>query len=196
MSERVEPQWEMVTVMFVDIRGFTTFADRSTAVEAVAYLNEFFELVVPILTAHGGHANKLLGDGLLGVFGAPTPCSDHADRALAAAEEMLGSVESHFGERCRIGIGINSGLVLVGTIGGGGFVELGVVGDPVNVAARVQDATRELGERLLLTEATRLLLDRADIALEPRGTLALKGKSKPVAVHALGPRNASRTPPV
>jgi class 3 adenylate cyclase len=196
MSERVEPQWEMVTVMFVDIRGFTTFADRSTAVEAVAYLNEFFAVVVPILTAHGGHANKLLGDGLLGVFGAPIPCSDHADRALAAAEEMLGSVESHFGERCRIGIGINSGLVLVGTIGGGGFVELGVVGDPVNVAARVQDATRELGERLLLTEATRLLLDRADIALEPRGILALKGKSKPVAVHAFGSRNASRTPSV
>ena len=111
---------------------------------------------MPILTAHGGHANKLLGDGLLGVFGAPDPCPDHADRALAAAEDMLASVESHFGERCRIGIGINSGLVLVGTIGGGDLTELGVIGDPVNVAARVQDATRDLGEPLLLTEATRL----------------------------------------
>ena len=119
MSERVEPEWAMVTVLFVDIRGFTTFADHSTAREAVAYLNEFFGVVVPILTAHGGHANKLLGDGLLGVFGAPDRCPDHADRALAAAEDMLASVESHFGERCRIGIGINSGLVLVGTIGGG-----------------------------------------------------------------------------
>ena len=119
MNERVEPEWAMVTVLFIDIRGFTTFADRSTAREAVAYLNEFFGVVVPILTAHGGHANKLLGDGLLGVFGAPDRCPDHADRALAAAEDMLASVESHFGERCRIGIGINSGLVLVGTIGGG-----------------------------------------------------------------------------
>lgn len=193
MSEHVEPEWEMVTVLFVDIRGFTTFADRATAREAVAYLNEFFALVVPILTAHGGHANKLLGDGLLGVFGAPNPCPDHADRALAAAEDMLTSVDARFGERCRIGIGINSGLVLVGTIGGGELTELGVIGDPVNVAARVQDATRELGEPLLLTEATRLLLDGSATALAPRGTLSLRGKAKPIEVHGLASRNASRT---
>jgi adenylate cyclase len=193
VSARVEPEWEMVTVLFVDIRGFTTFADNATAREAVDYLNEFFGVVVPVLTAHGGHANKLLGDGLLGVFGAPERLPDHADRALAAAEDMLRTVEDHFGERCRIGIGINSGLVLVGTIGGGDLTELGVVGDPVNVAARVQDATRELGEPLLLTEATRLLLDHSEIHLEPRGTLSLKGKAKPVAVHGLASRNASRT---
>ena len=72
MSARIEPEWEMVTVLFVDIRGFTSFADRSTAREAVEYLNEFFGLVVPIVAAHGGHVNKLLGDGLLGVFGAPS----------------------------------------------------------------------------------------------------------------------------
>ena len=143
MSARIEPEWEMVTVLFVDIRGFTSFADRSTAREAVEYLNEFFGLVVPIVAAHGGHVNKLLGDGLLGVFGAPSRCPDHADRALAAAQEMLASVESHLGERCRIGIGINSGLVLVGTIGGGDLTEYGVIGDPVNVAARIQDATRD-----------------------------------------------------
>jgi adenylate cyclase len=193
MIERVEPEWELVTVVFVDIRGFTTFADNTTAREAVDYLNEFFGVVVPVLTGHGGHANKLLGDGLLGVFGAPERLLDHADRALAAAEDMLTSVEAHFGERCRIGIGINSGLVLVGTIGGGDLTEIGVVGDPVNVAARVQDATRELGEPLLLTEATRLLLDSSPIALEPRGTLSLKGRAKPVAVHGLAARNASRT---
>jgi adenylate cyclase len=184
MTARVEPEWAMVTVVFVDIRGFTTFADRATAREAVDYLNEFFELVVPILTAHGGHANKLLGDGLLGVFGAPKPLPDHADRALASAAHMLSAVDLQFGERCRIGIGINSGLVLVGTIGGGDVVELGVVGDPVNVAARVQDATRDLGEPLLLTEATRCLLADADGGLEPRGALALKGKSQPVAVYS------------
>lgn len=194
MSARIEPEWAMVTVVFVDIRGFTTFADNATAREAVQYLNEFFGVVVPILTAHGGHANKLLGDGLLGVFGAPDRCDDHADRALEASVRMLASVESHFGERCRIGIGINSGLVLVGTIGGGELTELGVIGDPVNVAARVQDATRDLGEPLLLTESTRCLLDGAEFVLEARGTLPLKGKSKPVAVHGLGSRNATGTP--
>jgi adenylate cyclase len=194
MKARVEPEWAMVTVVFVDIRGFTTFADRSTAHEAVAYLNEFFGLVVPILTAHGGHANKLLGDGLLGVFGAPERLPDHADRALAAASDMLDSVESHFGERCRIGIGLNSGLVLVGTIGGGELAELGVVGDPVNVAARVQDATRELGDPLLLTEATRCLLEDRDTGIEACGTLSLRGKPQPVAVYRFESRNASRTP--
>ena len=185
MSSRIEPEWAMVTVLFVDIRGFTTFADRSTAREAVDYLNEFFELVVPIVAQHGGHANKLLGDGLLAVFGAPKPLPDHPDRALAAAKDILSSVASHFGERCRIGIGVNSGLVLVGTIGGGDLTELGVIGDPVNVAARVQDATRELEEPLLVTEATRCLLERDPALLEHRATLTLKGKSAPVAVHSI-----------
>ncbi len=180
MTARTEPEWALVTVLFVDIRGFTTFADQATAREAVAYLNEFFELVVPVLTRHGGQANKLLGDGLLGVFSTP----DHADRALATARDMLFEVDSHFGERCRIGIGINSGLVLIGSIGGGDLHELGVIGDPVNVAARVQDATRDLGEPLLITEATRSLLDRPLSGLDPRGELALKGKREPVAVYA------------
>ena len=185
MSSRPEPEWAMATIAFVDIRGFTTFADRSTAREAVAFLNEFFAVSVPIVGNHGGSVNKLLGDGLLGVFGAPEPLPDHADRALASAEEMLEAVNSHFGERCRIGIGVNSGLVLVGAIGGGGYEELGVVGDPVNVAARVQDATRDLGVPLLLTESTVLLLDQDSTRLEARGELALKGKEKPISVYGL-----------
>ena len=173
-----------MTVLFADIRGFTTFADRSTAREAVAYLNEFFGVVVPILTEHGGHANKLLGDGLLGVFGAPERLPDHADRAVAAALAMLAAVDARFGERCRIGIGLNSGLVLAGTIGGGDLVEYGVIGDPVNVAARVQDATRDLGEPLLLTEATRVLLESTDVP--PRA--ARRAGAQGQAAAGRGPR--------
>jgi class 3 adenylate cyclase len=174
----------MATIAFIDIRGFTGFADRATAREAVAYLNEFFECVVPIVTDHGGHANKLLGDGLLAVFGAPAPAPDHADRAVAASLDVIATVGEHFGERCRVGVGVNSGLVLVGTVGGGGVHELGVIGDPVNVAARVQDATRQLKEPLLLTEATRCLLEDAPAALEPRGELTLRGKRSAVPVYA------------
>jgi class 3 adenylate cyclase len=194
MRTRVEPEWAMVTVLIVDIRGFTTLADRTTAREAVAYLNEFFDLVVPIVTRHGGHVNKLLGDGLLGIFGAPERLPDHADRAVRAAADMLATVESELGERCRIGIGINSGLVLVGTMGGGGVDEFGVIGDPVNVAARIQDATRELGEPVLLTEATRCLLDGAATPLEAQGSLRLKGKAEPVEIYGLPSRNAFGTP--
>ena len=75
--------------------------------------------------------------------------------------------------------------MLVGTIGGGELTELGVIGDPVNVAARVQDATRELGEPLLVTEATRCLLERDVVPLEHRAMLTLRGKAEPVAVHGL-----------
>lgn len=185
MSEGVEPEWAMATLAFVDIRGFTGFADRSTAREAVDYLSAFFQLVVPIVEEHRGRVNKLLGDGLLAVFGAPDPVPDHADRALASAIAITAAVEGAFGERCRIGIGINSGLVLSGTIGGGGFTELGVVGDPVNVAARVQDATRDMGEAVLATDATRRLLDEGDAGLVARGALRLRGKAEPIDVFAV-----------
>ena len=179
MNARREPEWAMVTVLFADIRGFTAFADRSTAREAVAYLNEFLGLVVPAVTGHGGHTHQLLGDGLLAFF----EDGDHADRALASAGEMLAAVEAGMGDRCRMGIGLNSGLVLVGEIGGD-LEKLAVIGDPVNVASRVQDATKELGERLLMTEATRALLEHGTDGLRPRGELALKGKAAPVAVYA------------
>jgi adenylate cyclase len=181
VSAWTEPEWAMVTAMFVDIRGFTSFADRATAREAAGYLNRFFDTVVPVVRDEGGEINKLLGDGLLAVF----TKRDHADRALAAGVGILGAVGRRLGEECRIGIGLNSGLVLAGTIGGGGHHEPGFVGDPLNVAARVQDATRDLGEPLLVTEATRMLLESGHPPLRARGALALRGKAAPVAVYGL-----------
>jgi adenylate cyclase len=171
-----------VTILFVDIRDFTPFAESASAAESVARLNEFFDLVVPILAQQGGHANKFIGDGVLAVFGAPQRLPDHADRALDAACEIAAAVEERFGEKLRVGIGINSGPVVVGSIGGGGRLEFTVVGDPVNVAARVERATRETGDVILLTEATRCLLTREHAELEPRGSMPLKGKSDGVAL--------------
>jgi class 3 adenylate cyclase len=149
----------------------------------VAYLNEFFAVAVPVVSEHGGKVNKLLGDGLLAVFDA----HGHAAHAVGAARALISAVDARLGGRCRVGVGVNSGLVLVGTIGAAGVVEHGVIGDPVNVAARVQDATRELGEPLLVTEATRVLLDGDGPRLEARGTLSLRGKARPVAVYAAVP---------
>jgi adenylate cyclase len=173
----------MVTVLFVDIRDFTRFADSATARQAVTLLNEVFGVVVPVLESHGGHASKFLGDGVLGVFGAPGALPDHADRGVDAASAIAAAVDDHFGGRCRVSIGVNTGLVLVATVGGGGHSELGIIGDPVNVAARVEQATRRTGDAVLVTEATRCMLTRA-YGLVPRGTLALKGKTEPVAVYA------------
>lgn len=173
-----------VSVLFVDIRGFTAFAERSSAVEVVALLNEFYELVVPVLVKHCGHANKFVGDGLLGVFGAPDRLRDHADRALAAALEMASCVRERYGEELRIGVGVNSGPVVAGTIGGGGHLEFTVIGDPVNTAARVEQVTRETGDDVLITDATRCLLTRDFGEMEPRPAVELKGKTEVVALFA------------
>lgn len=191
-GEMLEGEEVEVTVLFIDIRDFTPFAESASAAEAVARLNEFFELVVPCLMEHGGHANKFVGDGVLGVFGAPERMPDHADRALEAACKIASLVEERFGERLGIGIGINSGPVIVGSIGGGGRLEFTVIGDPVNVAARVERLTRETGDVILLTEATRCLLTREHADLEERGSLPIKGKSDGVAVwSARGPASAA-----
>jgi adenylate cyclase len=174
-----------VTIAFVDIRDFTTFAERTSARESVAYVNDFLELVVPIVTRHGGNANKFVGDGLLAVFGAPVRLPDHADRAVAAASEMAVAVRERFGERLRIGVGLSSGPVLAGTVGGGGKLDFTVIGDPVNVASRVEEVTRATGDTVLLTEATRALLSDETNAMEARGAIPLKGRNDPVRIYAL-----------
>ncbi len=182
----VEPRDALVTALLLDVEGFTDFAHRATAREAVELLNELFAVTIPILEAHGCRVNKLLGDGVLSVFGAPEPLPDHADRAIEAGLDLLDAVENDLGGRCRIRIGVNSGLVLAGTIGAGTTWELGVIGDPVNVAARVEKATREIGESLLVTQATRCLAERTAAGLEPRGTITAKGKPDPI--HVFAPR--------
>jgi class 3 adenylate cyclase len=173
-----------VSVLFLDIRDFTSFAERSSASEVVAQLNEFYEVVVPIIVKHGGHANKFIGDGLLGVFGAPVRHANHADRVVSAALEIAATVRERYGERLRIGIGVNSGPVVAGTIGGGGHLEFTVIGDPVNTASRVEHATRETGDDVLITEATRCLLTRDHGGFIERPTIELRGKSELVTLHA------------
>lgn len=173
-----------VTVLFLDIRSFTAFAERSSASEVVARLNEFFGHVVPVLSCHGGHANKFIGDGLLGVFGAPDRLPDHADRAVAAGLEIAALVRERYGDELRIGIGINSGPVVAGTVGGGGHVEFTVIGDAVNTAARVEECTRDTGDEVLITEATRCLLAEDTVEVEPRPMVELKGKSERVRMWA------------
>jgi adenylate cyclase len=173
-----------VSILFLDIRDFTGFAERATPREVVEELNAFFEVVVPVITAHGGHANKFVGDGLLGLFGAPERHEDHADRAVAAALDISREVAERFEGRVRIGIGVNSGPVVAGTIGGGGKVEFTVIGDPVNTAARVEEVTRLTGDDVLITEATRRLLSRDFGRMERRPSAPLKGKTERVPLWA------------
>lgn len=180
------------TMVFVDIRDFTQYSETATPEEAVAYLGRFFDLTIPILAKYGGRANKFVGDGLLGVFGTPERMSDHADRALRCALEMAERVEAAFGESLRIGAGLSSGTVLAGTVGGAGRYEFMLIGDPVNVAARVERLTRATGDTILISEATADLLRDQDLrsVLTARGEIRVKGKAEPLKVFAASPRKA------
>ena len=174
-----------VTVMFVDIRDFTPFAEANTAEDTVARLNALFEIVVPAVVEAGGHVNKFLGDGALAVFGAPNDLADHADAAVNAAALIQRRVAERFGGTLRIGIGINTGVVIAGTIGGGGKLEFTLIGDTVNVAARVEQLTKTTGDAILLTQQCVDSLASHPPGLIDRGFHVLKGKSAAVQVFGL-----------
>ncbi len=174
-----------VTVMFVDIRDFTPFAEANTAEDTVARLNALFEIVVPAVVDAGGHVNKFLGDGALAVFGAPNHLVEHADAAVSAAVLIHRRVAERFAGGLRIGTGINTGTVIAGTIGGGGKLEFTLIGDTVNVAARVEQLTKTTGDKILLTQQCVDALASRPPSLTDRGSHALKGKSAEVQVFAL-----------
>jgi adenylate cyclase len=176
-----------VTVMFVDIRDFTPFAEAHTAEDTVARINALFEIVVPAVVDAGGHVNKFLGDGAMAVFGAPNDLADHADAAVTAAVLIHRLVAQRFGGDLRIGIGINTGVVIAGTIGGGAHLEFGLIGDTTNVAARVEQLTKTTGDAILLTDQTVDALVSRPPGLVDRGAHAVKGKSAPTRVFGLAP---------
>ena len=173
-----------LSLLFMDVRGFTTFSERVDAREAVATLNELYELVVPVILDRGGHANKFIGDGLLAVFGAPERHPDHAQRAVGAGLELVRVVNERYAGQLRVGVGINSGTVIVGTIGGGGRLDFTVIGDAVNTAARVESATRETDDDLLVTDVTRRLLSDSSGRWVERPAIPLKGKTEAVRLFA------------
>jgi adenylate cyclase len=172
-----------VTVMFIDVRDFTGFAERTPAPEVVAALNRLFERIVPIIHEHGGRVDKFVGDGLMAVFGAPSRQPDHADQALAAALEIAQPAEK---DDLVVGIGLNSGPVVAGNIGGAGRLEFGVIGDAVNVAARIEAATRQTGDTVLLSEHTKDLLQGEHPELNQRTGVELKGRAETIRVYAPG----------
>ena len=183
---------EEITVMFLDIRGFTARAAGVAPTAIVALLNAFFaEMVDVIEHRHGGIVNKFLGDGLMALFGRWTGYDDHADAAVAAGTEMLLRLDT-FNSRLvasgeppfRVGIGIHTGTAVVGSIGSPQRMEYTAIGDAVNVASRVEGLTGMLGEPLLVTAATRAAL-RTPIALEALGARSVKGQPEPVVIFRL-----------
>jgi class 3 adenylate cyclase len=179
------------TLLFLDVRGFTAFSDGRDPGEVVSRLNALWDRVVPVITRNHGRANKFVGDGLLAVFGLEDAPRNHADDALGAASE-LADLLSRDDTSFAFGIGLNTGRVVVGSVGGGGRVDFTVIGDAVNTAARVEAMTRETGDTVLLSEATRDVLSRVDGVLQ-RGLFELKGKTDAVRLYALAATSPARS---
>lgn len=177
-----------VTIMFVDIVGFSARAEMMPAELICDELNEFFGLVLPVVEEHHGHTNKLIGDGILAVFGTPVRLDDHADRGLEAACAIQERLHERYRGALRAGVGLHTGIVTVGTMGGGSKLDFTLIGDAVNVASRVEALTRQTGDSILITEATRDALTRASVALSSRGTERIRGRSEPVSLYAVAPR--------
>jgi adenylate cyclase len=177
-----------VCVMFVDIRSFTTAARTRTPAEVVARLDDVFEILVEIVDRHNGIVNKFLGDGLLAIFGAPLDDPLEAANAVAAAREMLTSVEaSNFGHAwpIRLGIGIHVGQAVAGTVGSQRRKEYTVIGDTVNLASRLESLNKEVGSQLIVSDAVREAARDAIGEALPLGPVAVRGYSEPVTVWRL-----------
>jgi class 3 adenylate cyclase len=174
-----------VTVLMADLRGFTTFSERTTPDQVVAMLNTYFGLVVPIVLREGGTVIQFVGDALMAIFNAPTRQVDHAARAARAGLETQAVTTSLADERDgwpRFRVGINTGIALVGNIGAEQMRNFTAIGDTTNLAARLESSAPE--GAVVVSQATLDLLgDGAEV--ESMGALELKGKAEPVQAYRL-----------
>lgn len=182
------------TVLFSDIRGFTSLSEQMPPEQLIDLLNRYMGRMVEVVIANGGLVNKFGGDSLLAVFGSPlNPSGEHAAQAVRAALHMQKSLKGFNAEQVarsqpqlEIGIGLASGPVVVGNVGGEGRIEYTVIGDTVNLAARLQDLTKQLGRSILASaltveQAARLM----PFAVEPMTPLEVRGKAEAVKVFAV-----------
>ena len=181
------------SVMFSDIRGFTSLAESQPPEETIELLNTYYELMFDAISGHGGVVTLMMGDGLMSVFGAPVPLPDHGESAVRAAQEMVELIELFNVEReaahkpsIRIGIGIASGEMVAGYTGTNKRATYTCIGDTVNLAARLESHTKVAQRVILIDQATRSSLSER-IAVEPLGPVPFKGKAAAVDVFSVDP---------
>jgi class 3 adenylate cyclase len=186
-----------LTILYCDIRGFTEMSERMEPEELVDALNEYFSAMTDLVFSNGGTLDKYLGDGILAFFGDPIPFEDHAERAVATAFEMLSEVEKLRGtwmrseEELSIGVGISTGYVTVGNIGSTTRTDYTVIGNHVNVAARLADAAMP-GQILASERTAASIQDQVD--WHPVEDLVMKGVKRPIKVFELTEKAASSRP--
>jgi class 3 adenylate cyclase len=179
------------SVMFADIRGFTTIAESQPPEETIELLNTWYTLMFDAIGAHGGIVSLMIGDGLMAIFGAPLPLSGHCERAVRAAMEMQETMALFNDERrvagrpeIRIGIGIASGDMVAGYAGTNERATYTCIGDTVNLAARLEAHTKAAQRPILIDAPTRDALG-GHIAVTALGPVAIRGKGAPVEVFAV-----------
>lgn len=184
-----------ITVLFSDIRSFTTITEQLTATETVEFLNVYFERVINVIKAEGGRIDKFIGDAVMAEFGVPYPFEDHALRALraaagmrAVAEDFKGWMRNRFPDKklpeFGVGIGIHSGNAVVGNLGSAKRMEYTAIGDTVNVASRLEGETKTLSCVIVASaETVRLAGDK--VVTGRHDELKVKGRVEPVEVYEI-----------
>jgi adenylate cyclase len=177
-----------MTVLFSDIRGFTTFSEQGKPEAIVQQLNEYFSRMVHVVFEHRGTLDKFVGDAVMALFGAPLDDPDHAEHAVQAALAMLKELEglnrgwaAEGRPTLAIGVGINTGDMVAGNIGSESIMSYTVIGDAVNLGSRLESLNKQYGTSVIISDATRERLQgRYDI--RALGDVVVKGKSQPVAI--------------
>ena len=179
------------SVMFCDIRGFTSIAESQPPDETIELLNTYYTLMFDAINGEGGVVNQIIGDGLMAIFGAPLPLVDHARCAVRAALEMVDMVEMFSVERAaadkppiRIGVGVATGPLIAGYTGTQRRATYTCVGDTVNLAARLEAHTKKAGRGILIDANTRAVLS-SDIAATSEGEVLFSGKAVAVEVFSV-----------
>jgi adenylate cyclase len=181
------------TVMFSDLRGFTSFAEARPPEQVIDVLNRYLTAMSDAILDHGGTLVAYMGDGIMAVFGAPVAAPDHADRALAAARAMLVRLEEFnawvrergIGDGFKMGIGLHSGPVMSGNVGSARRLEYAAIGDTTNTAARLEGMTKGTPYQLFVGEPTHERLSAGADGLEFVSELEVRGREHPIRVWGL-----------
>jgi adenylate cyclase len=190
------------TVLFSDLRGFTSYSEQLAPDAVIEVLNHYLGEMSDAIMDHGGTLVAYMGDGIMAVFGAPLEQPDHADRALAAAREMLEARLPRFnawmegagmGRGFDMGVGLNTGTVMTGQVGSERRVEYTAIGDTTNTASRLEGMTKGTGHQMFVADSTRQALQREVADLELVGEYEVRGRTQPITVWTLPTREGAES---